>query len=226
MPSPCCSAHLRSVRTWAAPGPGGTRWLLPHVLPGKGTEFSWFHLPLTEDAQATPPLHGIACASSPVPRLGRGGQKVGLFTASEGTGHRGMEKQHPEPGQLHRPHCRHPTTSATGTASSETGRFPVVSALLPSATLYCKQRAPLNKARGCPVSGRGREAGCLAAPERTLPGRPSQDGASPSPRPTSSAGSKAARRLPWMTSDGHVLNGSWLHYMQRERVKQDGLNSL
>lgn len=63
---------------------------------------------------------------------------------------------------------RHPTTSATGAASSETGRFPVVSAPFPSATLYCKQRATLKQARWCPVSCRGKEADCSASPEGNI----------------------------------------------------------
>lgn len=64
-------------------------------------------------------------------------------------------------------HCRHPTTSA----SSETGRFPVVSAPFPSATLYCKQRATLNKAPRCPVSGwgGGEEADGLVLQREALP---------------------------------------------------------
>lgn len=71
-------------------------------------------------------------------------------------------------------HHRHPATSAADEASSETGRFPVVSAPLPSATLYCKQRATLTKAPWCPVSGW--EGG-----GRLLPcsrGKPSLDGIS------------------------------------------------
>lgn len=59
-------------------------------------------------------------------------------------------------------HRRHPSTSATGAASSETGRFPVVSAPFPSATLYRKHRAPLTAARGVPflAGGGGRLPRC------------------------------------------------------------------
>lgn len=69
------------------------------------------------------------------------------------------------------PASRHPSTSATGAVSSETGRFPVVSAPFPSATLYCKHRAPLTEARGCPVSGRGRGQTASLLRRETLPSR-------------------------------------------------------
>lgn len=71
------------------------------------------------------------------------------------------------PWECSTPHRWHPTASATSAASSsETGRFPVVSAPLPLATLSCKQRATLNKALRCPVSGLGggEEARRQAAP--------------------------------------------------------------
>ena len=71
------------------------------------------------------------------------------------------------PRECSTPHRWHPTASATGAASSsETGRFPVVSAPLPLATLSCKQRATLNKALRCPISGLGggEEARRQAAP--------------------------------------------------------------
>lgn len=69
---------------------------------------------------------------------------------------------------------RRPTTPAASTGSSETGRFPVVSAPLPSATLYCKQRATLNKALWCPVSGQGGGGRLL----RFSRGKPSLDSVS------------------------------------------------
>lgn len=85
-----------------------------------------------------------------------GSQKARLAAAFMGAGHGEGNGIVPSLSSSTRTlHCRHLTTSATSAASSETGRFPVVSAPFPSATLYCKHRATLNEARWCPISAGG-----------------------------------------------------------------------
>lgn len=121
------------------------------------------------------PGHSTGWPSETCPALARwlscgGPRGRGSSQPSRCLGGKEGGENHPEPQQLDGTAlCRLPTTSATSRASSETGRFPVVAAPFPSATLYCKQRATLKKALRCPVSGGGREADCHASLEGNIP---------------------------------------------------------
>lgn len=155
-------------------------------------------------------------------------------------GRQGKETEPPRvsvtPRECSTPHRWHPTASATGAASSsETGRFPVVSAPLPLATLSCKQRATLNKALRCPISGlgggeEGRRRGGrqlhFSREKHRVPGPSLESASSLSLVLKSPAWRKETCWLSCLTSDGQVLNGSWVYYMPCERVKQDSLSSL
>ena len=132
---------------------------VPPRPPDEGTEALRGGLPLdSQHSGLTGHPMGQPCTCSGF-AFGRGsGKPEGEAISSlrggcvAGKGNRIIPNRSSSRSTLRRPR---PTASAASTASSETARFPVVSAPLPSATLYCKQRATSNKALRCPVSGRG-----------------------------------------------------------------------
>lgn len=150
---------LRTQAAWALLG-----YLLPRALPGEGVPLRLPATPghTTRQPSACSYQHGDWASKSQ--REVVHSHSPARWSRTEGS------KNHLEPQQLQHPGINH---FATSTASSETARFPVVSALLPSATLYCKQRATQKKAPWCPISGLGagggKEADCVAAPEGNIP---------------------------------------------------------